>query len=148
HLLDDGGKVIAQHDGYPVAGERLATGWLPGEYLIDAHALQLERRDYRGPARVEVGLYDPDSGGRVRLSDGAAHVILPIAITVEWRMAALSTLSSVVPAALALAVLATPIVLLHMLRLRRTEMPVSSTFLWQQLVRDREANAPWQRLRW
>ncbi len=83
HLLDDGGQVIAQHDGYPVAGERLATGWLPGEYLIDAHALQFERRDYRGPARLEVGLYDPESGERVRLSDGADHVILPIAITVE-----------------------------------------------------------------
>lgn len=63
-------------------------------------------------------------------------------------MAALSTLSFLVPAALALAVLAIPIILLYMLCLRRTEMPVSSTFLWQQLVRDREANAPWQRLRW
>lgn len=35
----------------------------------------------------------------------------------------------------------------YMLRLRRPERTVSSTFLWQQLVRDVEANAPWQRLR-
>ena len=34
-----------------------------------------------------------------------------------------------------------------MLRLRRRDVPVGSTFLWQQLVRDVEANAPWQRLR-
>ena len=34
-----------------------------------------------------------------------------------------------------------------MLRLRRRDYPVGSTFLWQQLVRDVEANAPWQRLR-
>src|SRR5688500_12777492 len=34
-----------------------------------------------------------------------------------------------------------------MLRLRRRDLPVGSTFLWQQLVRDVEANAPWQRLR-
>src|SRR6187551_1537704 len=34
-----------------------------------------------------------------------------------------------------------------MLRLRRPERDVSSTFLWQHLVRDVEANAPWQRLR-
>ena len=34
-----------------------------------------------------------------------------------------------------------------MLRLRRRDMPVGSTFLWQQLIRDVEANAPWQRLR-
>ena len=55
--------------------------------------------------------------------------------------------SFLTPLALALGGLAVPIILLYMLRLRRTEVPISSTFLWQQLVRDREANAPWQRLR-
>ncbi|MET0772211.1 MAG: VWA domain-containing protein, partial [Candidatus Limnocylindrales bacterium] len=36
---------------------------------------------------------------------------------------------------------------LWMLKLRRPERDVSSTFLWQHLVRDVEANSPWQRLR-
>jgi hypothetical protein len=36
---------------------------------------------------------------------------------------------------------------MYMLRLRRREVLVSSTLLWQKLLRDREANAPWQRLR-
>jgi Ca-activated chloride channel family protein len=39
------------------------------------------------------------------------------------------------------------IVAFYMLRLRRSQQPVSSTYLWQELVRDVEANAPWQRLR-
>ena len=39
------------------------------------------------------------------------------------------------------------IVALWMLKLRRPEREVSSTFLWQHLVRDVEANSPWQRLR-
>lgn len=39
------------------------------------------------------------------------------------------------------------IVAMYLLRLRRTPHPVGSTYLWQQLVRDVEANAPWQRLR-
>ncbi|MEX1155863.1 MAG: BatA and WFA domain-containing protein [Chloroflexota bacterium] len=39
------------------------------------------------------------------------------------------------------------IVAYYMLRLRRRDVTVGSTFLWQQLVRDIEANAPWQRLR-
>src|SRR5450432_1061775 len=56
-------------------------------------------------------------------------------------------MSFLTPAALALGALAVPIVLLYMLRLRRRDIPVSSTMLWQQLLRDREANAPWQRLR-
>ena len=39
------------------------------------------------------------------------------------------------------------IVAFYMLRLRRRDVAVGSTFLWQQLIRDVEANAPWQRLR-
>lgn len=47
-----------------------------------------------------------------------------------------------------LGLLFVPLILaFYMLRLRRPERAVSSTFLWQQLVRDVEANAPWQRLR-
>jgi Ca-activated chloride channel homolog len=45
------------------------------------------------------------------------------------------------------ALLAIPIILLYMLRLRRREVTISSTFLWQQLLQDREANTPWQKLR-
>jgi len=51
------------------------------------------------------------------------------------------------PAALALAALLPVIVAMYLLRLRRTEQVVSSVYLWQRLVRDVEANAPWQRLR-
>lgn len=47
-----------------------------------------------------------------------------------------------------LGLLALPVIVgLWMLKLRRPERDVSSTFLWQHLVRDVEANAPWQRLR-
>ncbi len=51
------------------------------------------------------------------------------------------------PAALALSALAIPIVIFYMLKLRRREVTVSSTLLWQMVLRDRQANAPWQRLR-
>ncbi len=55
-------------------------------------------------------------------------------------------MSFLTPAALALALLAIPIILLYMLRLRRRRQAISSTMLWRELVRDRSANAPWQRL--
>ncbi len=51
------------------------------------------------------------------------------------------------PLALAFALLALPIILLYMLRLRRREQTVSSTVLWQKALQDYEANRPWQRLR-
>lgn len=47
-----------------------------------------------------------------------------------------------------LGLLALPVIVaFYMLRLRREERTVSSTFLWQGIVRDVEANAPWQKLR-
>jgi hypothetical protein len=39
------------------------------------------------------------------------------------------------------------IIALYVLKLRRQEQHVSSTYLWRELVRDTAANAPWQRLR-
>ena len=38
--------------------------------------------------------------------------------------------------------LALPIILLYLLKLRRRETPVSSNFLWQQVLQDAEANTP------
>jgi Ca-activated chloride channel homolog len=56
-------------------------------------------------------------------------------------------MSLLTPLALIGVALAIPIILLYMLRLRRREVTVSTTFLWQQIVQDNEANTPWQRLR-
>src|SRR5512146_3594761 len=39
------------------------------------------------------------------------------------------------------------VVAMYLLKLRRDETVVPSTLLWQRLVADVEANAPWQRLR-
>ncbi len=51
------------------------------------------------------------------------------------------------PLALTFAALSIPILILYMLKLRRRDVLVSSTLLWQRFLRDREANTPWQRLR-
>ncbi len=85
HLLSEGGRVIAQHDELPVGGARPTTGWMPGEYLLDTYHLVFndEGRQYRGPARLEVGFYDPQTGARVPVVGGADHVVLPVEITVE-----------------------------------------------------------------
>ena len=56
-------------------------------------------------------------------------------------------MSFLVPAAFAALAIAIPVLLLYMLRLRRREVLISSTFLWRQVVKDTEANTPWQRLR-
>lgn len=50
------------------------------------------------------------------------------------------------PLSFFLAALLPIIILMYLLRLRRPQQVVSSTFLWQRMVRDVEANAPWQKL--
>src|SRR5947209_16795631 len=39
------------------------------------------------------------------------------------------------------------IVVMYILKLRRKDVIVSSTFLWRQVIRDVQANAPFQKLR-
>jgi Ca-activated chloride channel homolog len=56
-------------------------------------------------------------------------------------------MSLVAPLSILFGLLAIPILLLYMLKLRRQEITVSSTLLWQMLLRDRQANTPWQRLK-
>ncbi len=50
------------------------------------------------------------------------------------------------PLALGFLPIAGLIIILYLLRLQRPETGVSSLFLWRSLLRDQEANAPWQRL--
>ena len=85
HLLNDAGRVIAQHDDVPGQGARPTTSWVAGEYLADPYALVFneEGRAYRGPARLEVGFYDPQTGARVLTAGGADHVMLPVEIAVR-----------------------------------------------------------------
>ncbi|GAB4202378.1 MAG: BatA and WFA domain-containing protein [Roseiflexaceae bacterium] len=57
-------------------------------------------------------------------------------------------MSLLAPFALISALVVGPlIVAMYLLKLRREERTVSSTFLWRKMVRDVEANAPWQKLR-
>jgi 4-amino-4-deoxy-L-arabinose transferase-like glycosyltransferase len=64
HLLDPEGEIVAQHDGVPGQGELPALGWLPGEYLLDAHSIYLPVGLTGGVYRLRVGLFDPSTGVR------------------------------------------------------------------------------------
>ncbi|MDD3024171.1 MAG: VWA domain-containing protein [Syntrophomonadaceae bacterium] len=51
------------------------------------------------------------------------------------------------PAAFAFAFIIPLIILLYLLKPRHQEITVSSTYLWDQVLRDMEASTPWQRLK-
>jgi hypothetical protein len=82
HLLDASGEIVAQHDGPAGGGTLPALGWLPGEYLIDPHSLDLPSDLPEGDYRLAVGLYDPATGQRL-----GERVLLdtPISVTAGSR---------------------------------------------------------------
>jgi hypothetical protein len=57
-------------------------------------------------------------------------------------------MSFLAPLGLALAVLIPILILFYLLKVRRQEFEVGSTYLWQDLLRDLAAHEPWQRFHW
>jgi len=69
HALAPDGFLIAQHDAQPLNDLRPMTSWQPGEAVRDNHGLALPA-NYRGPVRILIGLYEPDSGQRLSTTLG------------------------------------------------------------------------------
>jgi hypothetical protein len=65
HLLDDEGRLIAQHDGQPVGGSRSATSWQVGETVVDKHGLLIPPGIPPGGYRLVAGMYLPATGERL-----------------------------------------------------------------------------------
>jgi len=81
HLLRPDGALAAAADGPPFDGFYPTTAWLPGDRMVDAHALPANLSP--GVYTVAVGLYRPRDGARARafsidaeLQDGVVHVPL------------------------------------------------------------------------
>ncbi|MBV9894213.1 MAG: hypothetical protein JO020_08585 [Chloroflexi bacterium] len=84
HVLDvSGSSVLAQRDSEPLGGAAPTTSWLTGEDLDDAYPLVLPKALAPGEYPVEVGVYDPRSGDRLTLGDGANHLVLSTRLTVR-----------------------------------------------------------------
>lgn len=64
HLLDDTGKLVAQHDGPPQAGAYPTSAWQPGEEVDDLHALPIAGLA-PGAYHLIAGMYDPATQQRL-----------------------------------------------------------------------------------
>ena len=84
HVLAADGHLVGQHDGPPAGGTRPTAGWVPGEIITDRHAMTF-RESYTGPARIEVGLYNPVTLERVQTEGGETFLLLPITLTILER---------------------------------------------------------------
>jgi hypothetical protein len=75
HLLDTEGRLAAQSDGIPATWSRPTTGWLPGEYITDVHALTIPPDAPAGDYILSTGLYIPN-GERLTAPDGTDAIPL------------------------------------------------------------------------
>ncbi len=84
-VLDAQGRLIAQSDALPAQGARPTTGWRPGEYIIDTHALAFKPGAAPGPARMIAGMYNAVTGQRAPLDNdsGDAAISLPTPLTLK-----------------------------------------------------------------
>ena len=82
HLLNAQGQLVAQSDAEPAGWTRPTTGWLPGEFVVDAHQLQLPAALAAGSYTLQAGLYDAASGQRLSGSSNPAGVVLLQAVQV------------------------------------------------------------------
>ena len=70
HVIGPDGQVWAQHDTIPLAGEAPTTGWLGGEVIADAIALERPSDAPPGRYEIRVGWYDESTGQRLNVLDG------------------------------------------------------------------------------
>jgi hypothetical protein len=77
HVLDASGQqVVAQRDAEPQDGRAPTTGWVVGEVIDDQYVITLPAGVAAGAYPVEVGVYEPRSGDRLRLPNGDNHFVL------------------------------------------------------------------------
>jgi hypothetical protein len=67
HVVGPNQQIMAQRDSEPGNGTFPTTGWLEGEYLVDAYRLDLQADMPPGDYVIYVGLYNPDTTVRLTI---------------------------------------------------------------------------------
>lgn len=72
------GQLHGQQDSWPLNGRYPVDLWQPGEIVVETVAFPLNPDRPAGPATLHVGFYDPATGARLPLVQGADHVEIPL----------------------------------------------------------------------
>ncbi len=80
HVLSEGGDIITQGDGPPLAGSFPTRLWEPGDVVIDGRRLQLPKDVPPGAYTVVVGWYRLDTMERLPVRDEANRPVPNAAI--------------------------------------------------------------------
>ena len=80
HLIDAGGRVLAQHDGTPADGSYPTSQWRAGDLIVDAHELEADTTP--GTYSLVVGMYDPATLVRVPVANSPSDQVLLTHVTI------------------------------------------------------------------
>lgn len=99
HLVDpeDGDRLVAQRDGPPLNGRWPTSLWLPGVSMDDVYTISLPPDLPPGTYDLLVGLYDPLTGDRLPLPDGADAVRLTGLTIGDWAPGGIPSQLDVLP---------------------------------------------------
>lgn len=73
HLIDESGQVVAQRDSTPQNGAAPTSGWVTGEIITDPLEIEIPGSTPPGEYTIEVGMYDPTGGARLRVTDASGE---------------------------------------------------------------------------
>jgi hypothetical protein len=76
HLLDSVNQIAGQRDAEPGGGAQLTTLWEAGETVADNHGVAIHPATPPGEYRVEIGMYDIETGQRLVTDGGETQVWL------------------------------------------------------------------------
>jgi hypothetical protein len=66
HLLGAGDMILGQMDHPPQNGAAPTSGWKTGQLLSDRYQIPIRNDAPHGPVRLVIGMYDPETGDRLR----------------------------------------------------------------------------------
>jgi hypothetical protein len=75
HLLNNDGLIIGQKDNTPVGGFYPTSTWERDEITTDRYAIPLAADLSSGQYRIEIGMYDFDTGIRVPIHDEKGYIL-------------------------------------------------------------------------
>ncbi len=84
HLLTSDGQFVVGYDAPPWNGYRPTDGWRTGEVVEDRKGVIVPEGLPDGTYILEVGLYDPATGQRVRLENGDDAVRVNVMLRYGW----------------------------------------------------------------
>ena len=82
HVRNAAGETVAQQDRPPLEGAYQTSLWEPGEIIVDELFIPWPAELTAGEYQLVVGMYDPQTGQRLSISDSPADEAMLTSVTI------------------------------------------------------------------